>query len=170
MAFCLNCGRQNPDTVKFCVKCGKPMAGAAAAGAAVMARPAATNKVGTVRRCPNCNAEIESFQTRCPSCDHELNSVQVVGSLQAFMKKLERAESMAEQIQMIELFPIPNSKEDLFEFGILAVSKLKPDAPRTNSAWQTKLKQVWLKAQLAFADDKASLDKLKAILDEGQKA
>jgi hypothetical protein len=137
-------------------------------GAPVMAR-AAANKVGTVRRCPNCNAEIESFQTRCPACNHELNSVQTVDSLQAFFKKLERAENVAEQIGIIELFPVPNSKEDIFEFAILAVSKIKPDAARTNSAWQTKLKQVWLKAQLAFDDDKASLAKLQTIMNEAQK-
>lgn len=169
MAFCNSCGKQNPDTVKFCTKCGKPMAGGAAAtGAAPMAKPAG-GKVGNVRKCPNCGAELESFQARCPSCGHELNSVQVAGSLQQFVKKLDRARSLAEQIEMIETFPVPNGKEDIFEFAILAVSKIKPDTPKSNAAWQTKITQLNLKAQLAFGDDKASLEKLKAILDTAPK-
>jgi hypothetical protein len=100
--------------------------------------------VGNVKKCPACGAAIESFQTRCPSCGHELNSVRVSGSIQAFVRKLERATTYTEQREMIESFPVPNTKEDLFEFAILAVTKIKPDGSKTNSAWMTKLKQVYL--------------------------
>jgi RecJ-like exonuclease len=144
------------------------MAGAGGSATPQAARQPA-NKVGSVRKCPNCGAEIESFQARCPHCNHELNSVQVADSLQTFTRKLERAGSYGEQIEIIESFPIPNSKEDIFEFAILAVSKIKPEGAKTNSAWQTKLIQVNLKAQLAFGDDKASLEKLKMILDSAPK-
>jgi uncharacterized Zn finger protein len=168
MAFCLNCGKQNADTVRFCTSCGKPIASAVAAPEVQTAAPS-NSKVGNVRKCPACGAEIGSFQARCPECGHELNTVKVASSLQAFVKKLERARSYAEQVEMIESYPIPNSKEDIFEFGILAVTKIKPDGnAKTNSAWATKLKQVYLKAQLAFSDDKETLDKLKTLLDEGQ--
>jgi hypothetical protein len=81
---------------------------------------------------------------------------------------LEKATTYTEQREMIESFPIPNAKEDIFEFAILAVTKIKPEGSKTNSAWKTKLKQVYLKAQLAFADDPESLTKLKAMLDESE--
>ncbi|GHV03057.1 hypothetical protein FACS189485_05220 [Spirochaetia bacterium] len=168
MAFCINCGSQNPDNVKFCTSCGKPLGGG---GASPAGQPSAS-KVGNVRKCPACGAALESFQSRCPSCGHELNSVKASGSVQAFVKQLGKAGSYAEQRQIIESFPIPNSKEDIFEFAILAVTKIKPDASgsKTNSAWTTKLKQVYLKAQMVFAEDKDSMEKFQTLLNEAEAA
>jgi len=171
MAICFNCGGRNADTVRFCTRCGKPTGGGVPA-APVQAASGSTGKVGNIRKCPSCGAALESFQARCPSCNHELNTVQVASSMQVFVKKLERATSYAEQIEqieMIESFPIPNSKEDIFEFAIMAVTKLKPGS-KTNDAWETKLKQVYLKAQLSFDEDKSSLEKLKNIISEGGKS
>jgi hypothetical protein len=167
MAFCINCGSQNADGIKFCTSCGKPLTGGAGPSPSTGAA-SGTAKVGNVRKCPACGAAIESFQTRCSSCGHELNSVRVAGSIQAFVRKLEKATTYTEMREMIEAFPIPNSKEDIFEFAILAVTKIKPEGSKTNSAWQTKLKQVYLKAQLAFENDAESLEKLKGMIDESE--
>lgn len=165
MPFCLNCGSQNADGMRFCTSCGKPIAGTAQSSNS----QASVSKVGNIRKCPSCGAPLESFQARCPSCGHELNSVQVSSSIQLFVKKIERANDLSEQIEMIESFPIPNTKEDIFEFAIMAITKIKPNGSKTNDAWETKLKQAYLKAQLAFDDDIKSLEKLKSIIDSGGK-
>jgi uncharacterized protein (TIGR00266 family) len=39
MAFCTNCGTQNSAEVRFCVRCGAPAAGAAAAAAPIAVQP-----------------------------------------------------------------------------------------------------------------------------------
>jgi hypothetical protein len=83
MAFCVKCGEQLGDGVKFCVKCGTSVDGAAPA-----AKPA-TEKVGNIRKCPNCGAVLESFQARCPSCGHELNDLQVSRTIKDFSSKLD---------------------------------------------------------------------------------
>jgi len=166
MAMCISCGKRNPDTVKFCSGCGKPVGGAAPAPQ--FGGGASTQKAGGVNKCPACASPVESFQSRCTSCGHEINSVKASGTLQAFVKKLERASTYTELCEMIEGFPIPNSKEDIFEFAILAVTKIKPESPKTNSAWIAKLKQVHLKAQLVFAEDKSSMEKFKSMLAEAE--
>ena len=128
-----------------------------------------TQKAGSVNKCPSCGAVVESFQSRCATCDFELNSAKVANSIQAFVKKLDRASTYSEQREVIEAFPIPNTKEDIFEFAILAATKIKPEGSKTNSAWITKMKQVSLKAQLVFAEDKSSLEKFNAMLSEAEK-
>ena len=166
MIFCVSCGNKNVDTVKFCTSCGKPLSGTGTSS--TQGGGASTQKVGTVHKCPNCGSVVESFQSRCTSCDFELNSIKASSALQAFVKKLDRANTYTEQREIIEAFPIPNTKEDIFEFAILAVTKIKPEGSKTNSAWITKMKQIYLKAQLVFAEDKSSLEKFKSILEEAE--
>ena len=168
MVMCVGCGRRNPETVRFCASCGKPTGGAGAPPTPG-GGGSPTQKAGSVNKCPSCGAVVESFQSRCATCDFELNSAKVANSIQAFVKKLDRASTYSEQREVIEAFPIPNTKEDIFEFAILAATKIKPEGSKTNSAWITKMKQVSLKAQLVFAEDKSSLEKFNAMLSEAEK-
>jgi len=273
-------------------------------------------KVGTVRKCPNCGAPVETFQTRCSSCGHELNNIQTSETVQAFFQKLEaqsnleysankiremqeinesqaksknhkkigfgtillwlfffwilwvpivfrkakgpyatamtafgviavfslfmiysdinptprqntvvtseQADGEIEQIttksdgglplpvkivifsisiigmvivfvimkpkwtpedarrqSMIEMFPIPNSREDLTEFIILATGQIKPVNPIArvfslkakrqlgwNEIWISKCKQVYTKARIAMKDDLSSLNAISQLMTE----
>jgi hypothetical protein len=252
MAFCSSCGTQVADGVKFCTSCGKAVGGEAAAVPAAAAAPAApsksaTEKVGNIRKCPACGAEIGSFQAQCPSCGHELNSVSVAGSVKGFANKLVELESGvqsgAEQKQvahsiliragiiivmalisaivgwneieesdnyliliigfivtafcaliifskvkltqaakqetmLIETFPIPTSKEDLFEFLILASSKISPAVGfghgsqlqrHWNKVWNVKCRQIKTKADLAFSGDAQSMTTVDSLLEKSNK-
>jgi hypothetical protein len=79
---------------------------------------------------------------------------------------------------LIENFPIPNSKEDLIEFLILASSKVVPANGFSNAAvlqrewnkiWAIKCRQVYTKADIAFAGDEKSVSTVKNIREKTEK-
>ncbi len=45
--------------------------------------------VGTIKKCPNCGAIVEAFQTRCSSCGFELNNVRSSNAVEEFLKHIE---------------------------------------------------------------------------------
>ena len=79
--------------------------------------------------------------------------------------------------EMIENFPIPNSKEDLIEFAMLASTRIRPAknklAEKTslkvkyqqlwNEIWLIKCQQINLRAQIAMAEDPQSFKIIKDI-------
>ena len=80
---------------------------------------------------------------------------------------------------MIEMFPIPNSKEDLTEFAILASGQIKQVNPLVgkfslqakrqiwlNEIWVTKFNQVFTKARIAMKDDPNGLDTINQLMTE----
>jgi len=101
MAFCVNCGVENADGVKFCNGCGKEVAAAAKAAAP------AKEKMGNIRTCPNCGEVLESFQSRCKSCGHELNSVEVSKKISEFVDQVNKFDH---EIANTREDPFPGSK------------------------------------------------------------
>lgn len=53
--------------------------------------------VGTIRKCPNCGAIVEAFQTRCSLCGFELNNIKSNNAVEEFFRKLENFD--AEQVE-----------------------------------------------------------------------
>jgi hypothetical protein len=253
MAFCSNCGTKNKDGVKFCAKCGTPMAGAVPAAptqtAAPAAPPAKNVTVGQVKKCPSCGAEIGSFQAKCPSCGHEFSSVGVSGVVKDFADKIVGFESRnqswevtnslktrgmvmgvlagisgvilffcviaswdesvgahyefffgalgvtalcalimfgkttlsqtaKQETAFIETFPVPSSREDLFEFLILVSSRMNSAngldyaaqlQRHWNKVWNVKCKQIKAKADLAFLGDAQSMSTVENIVTKSNK-
>jgi uncharacterized protein (UPF0212 family) len=62
---------------------------------ATSAPPPVAEKVGNIRKCPACGAEVPSMTAVCPSCGHEFSNVQVVNSVQVFFQKLDMLDSTA---------------------------------------------------------------------------
>jgi len=221
MAFCVKCGNQLAENAKFCTKCGTPT-GVAAPQQAVpqQAAPPATEKVGNIRKCPACGAEVPAMAAICPTCGHEFSNVQASGTVREFFEKLDIIDqqvfekeaakeakgplggavgamlgvnemanmfggvSAGEKRKMafIESFPIPNSKEDILEFLIIATSRIKEipkmigfgakatqseinAVKRMNEAWASKCQQVYNKAKIGFGTDKDSMSKVTAALN-----
>ena len=85
---------------------------------------------------------------------------------------------------MIQNFPVPNSKEDILEFIILACSRAnskkaqmlgnpncmveKKESDTYNHAWTAKIKQVYQKAQFAFKSDYELLQKIERIIKDSK--
>jgi RNA polymerase subunit RPABC4/transcription elongation factor Spt4 len=185
MAFCANCGTKLEDGARFCPSCGTPAGG-------VAPKPA-VEKVGSIRKCPACGAEVPVMAAICPSCGHEFSGVKVSDTVQVFFEKLQEITSDKQKISFIESFPVPNAKEDILEFIIMASSRFKPmgvlptlkvwyfrllsfgiwPGPienKYNKAWETKIKQAYEKGKIAFAGDKNSLAQVEAIVQEVDKA
>lgn len=66
--------------------------------------------------------------------------------------KLEQVKSPEQKDDLIRNFYIPNTKEDICEFFILAVSNIKAEDDCAD-AWLAKLEQAYQKARLAFGND-----------------
>lgn len=195
MAFCSNCGTKLNDGARFCQGCGAPVNTTSAGGYARREFEYA----GKIIKCPNCGESLASFHVKCPSCGHEIREAKVSSVVKEFASKLEMIEAQPDpkkkgfirnkledasatitekeqrKIELIRSFPVPNTKEDMLEFMILATSCISYDlydsfksetVPRgqkeVNAAWFSKVQQVYEKAKRSNdADDTyAQIDSL----------
>lgn len=175
MAFCANCGQELPIEANYCNKCGAPVV------------QETTNRntrkdeyEGKVYKCPRCGEPIKSFQTTCSFCGHELRESHVSSVVTKFVEKLEKIQDEPDPIEkenkkqdsdelskkdkkliaFIKRFPIPNTKEDLFEFLILTSSNanlfVQGDTSESedaiSDAWEAKYYQAYQKAKISFGD------------------
>lgn len=149
MAFCSKCGKELAEGAQFCAGCGAPVNGAAGNDGSKRVQ----TFVGEIRKCPSCGTVLESFQAVCPSCGYELTGVKANNTVHEFFKSYGDEDNLDRKISKINTFPIPNTKEDLFEFAILAESQIQSyiDWIKSNSSiikWyqQRSDKQMrWLK-------------------------
>lgn len=154
---------------------------------------------GELHKCPNCGEILKAFELNCPACGYELRGTKVSGAVKEFALKLEAIESRREyekprglfaaaeaqqrisktdeqKISLIRSFSIPNSKEDMLEFMILATSNMNMstyDSTNTyisksekeiNAAWFSKVQQVYEKAKRSYSTDSIFLE-IDALYD-----
>lgn len=152
MLFCTNCGQQINDGAKFCSSCGT-----AVSNETVNTRRK-TVFDGNIHKCPNCGEVLNSFTSNCPSCGYEIRGASISVAVQEFAVKLASAESYQEKAAIIRNFPIPNTKEDILEFMILASTNIGDNLEKDiSAAWQAKTEQAYQKAQIIFQDEKEFL-------------
>ena len=145
MAFCTNCGQQVADDAKFCANCGTPIS----QNTSNTERKTVFD--GEIHKCPHCGEVLKAFETICPTCKFELRGTKAAGSVREFALKLENVSSEEKRIELIKNFYIPNTKEDIYEFFIYAMSNLST-SEREADAWQVKLEQTYHKAKLSFGN------------------
>ena len=174
--FCSSCGTPLSDGVNFCHECGTTV-------------KRETEKIteretvyeGNLHKCPNCGELVKSFSISCPSCGHEFRDAKASSVVQEFARKLEALEKQRSErpkkrssttisktdqqiITLIRSFPIPNTKEDLFEFLVLASSNIdmqrhydidgvSEDRQAVSDAWEAKFEQAYNKAKLSFSKE-----------------
>lgn len=155
MAYCSKCGQMLRDGAKFCDNCGTPVD---------VANDSSKRKVvfeGKVYKCPNCGEILDAFMVNCPSCGYEIRGAEAADSVKSFAVQLANARSEAEIVSIIRHFPIPNTKEDIWEFMILASSNVNQDLDgEISSAWQAKLEQVMQKSRLVL-HEKSDLSEIE---------
>lgn len=144
MAFCINCGQELAEGAKFCANCGK-------AANSTSTNQRKTVYDGELHKCPNCGERLDSFVTTCPACGYELRGARVTSVVNDLALKLERTESVEQKVDLIRNFYIPNTKEDIYEFFILATSNMNSDSYAAE-AWYAKLEQAYQKAKLSFGN------------------
>ncbi|MBE7080186.1 MAG: zinc-ribbon domain-containing protein [Clostridiales bacterium] len=191
MAFCSKCGKELTDDAGFCSGCG------AAVGVSEQKKDN-QRKVsfdGEVHKCPNCGEILKGFESVCSACGFEIRGTKTAESVQEFVKKLEALDGekggsawLAHQafgegqlspieekkVNLIKNFPIPNTKEDIREFMILASTNLDPVLYESQTktakialmgAWKVKMNQAYQKAKMSFGDG-ADFRSVHKIYDE----
>lgn len=153
------------------------------------AQPSApkSEKYGDVRKCPACGAIVPSMAAKCPECGYEFTNVEANSSTRLLMQKIDEIQAQyaeltanvdnkdestirtrgyqvkrqlnARTAQLIQNFPIPNTREDLIEFLTLCIGNSKADSIMLDGndpvtpAWRKKLQQVIAKVKVALPND-----------------
>jgi len=180
MSYCKKCGVKLEEGAKICHKCGSP-----ANESDTTSSQRREEYVGKIYKCPSCGEILKSFEINCPACGYELRDAKPSNAVKEFALKLEAIESKREyekpyrifsaaqamqrvsktdeqKISLIKSFIVPNSKEDMLEFMILATSSMNMQAydsantsmskseKEINSAWFSKVQQVYEKAKRSY--------------------
>lgn len=151
MAICSKCGSQLPDGAKFCLNCGAQSSGSPENSLSYQAGNSKRETVfeGEIHKCPSCGEVLGAFVTTCPSCGYEIRGGKSSASLHEFSMSLANAASDEQRTSLIRNFPVPNTKEDIFEFLILASSNITGNTEQNIcDAWAVKFRQVEQKLSL----------------------
>ena len=146
MEFCTNCGQAFAEGAHFCSNCGT-------AKGETDTSQRKTVYDGELYKCPNCAERLDSFMSFCPTCGYELRGARTQSRVEELANKLEQTENVEQKIGIIRNFYIPNTKEDIYEFVILATSNMN-SYDYDYEAWKTKLEQAYQKATLSFGNTK----------------
>lgn len=153
------------------------------------AQPSApkSEKYGDVRKCPACGAIVPFMAAKCPECGYEFTNVEANSSTRLLMQKIDEIQAQYAELtanvdnkdestirtrgyqvkrqlndrtaQLIQNFPIPNTREDLIEFLTLCIGNSKADSIMLDGndpvtpAWRKKLQQVIAKVKVALPND-----------------
>lgn len=163
MPYCINCGRQLADGARFCAGCGTE------SNLTQQNTQRKTVYDGEIHKCPNCGEVLNSFVSICPACGFELRGKKNSDAVQQFATKLLQAETTQQKVTIIRNFPVPNTKEDILEFMILASSNIVGESNKEIfNAWIVKFEQCYHKAKLSFGND-SDFVKIKNIYEQTSK-
>ena len=169
--FCPYCGTKLDPGARFCKNCGETIQQVKQSLSEPEHRsddrqsgnPNQRKTVyeGYIHRCPNCGEVLKSFVAVCPVCGHELRDNSAARSIKFLHSNITSAKTESEKIEIVKTFPIPTSKEDIYEFMILASSNFDEnyyvthkDEEDISDAWLAKIEQCYQKAKISFSDEK----------------
>ena len=148
--FCPHCGTKLDSDAKFCKHCGSPVDRTETGTFKAREQEYA----GKMIKCPACGEDIPSFTAVCPSCGHEIRGSRATNSVQELSYKLEHTSSDKAKANLIRTFPIPNTREDILEFMILASTNIENSyQPEVSEAWSVQFEQAFSKAKIFYGDD-----------------
>lgn len=189
---CPSCGLEVNQGQKFCHNCGANLSQQSDSNTRNEARK--QEFAGVLYKCPNCGEVMGSYQTHCEACGYELRgtsasngvkqlSIQldVIESQRIGKKKKKRSRKAKEpdeidlrKITLIRSFGIPNAKEDLLDFAVLAASNLDYSelayggATTLSSAWMSALRQSYEKSRIIFSDSNER-ESIRGLIDEANR-
>ncbi len=157
MAYCIKCGTELADGANFCANCGTTIDKS-------LDEQRKTIYDGDLHKCPKCGEHLNAFVTICPVCNYELRGSHVSSCVHDLAQKLEKTETYEQKEELISNFYIPNTKEDIYEFFILAYSYISTGSYDAD-IWSVKLEQAYLKAKLAFGEG-SEYDYIKELYEK----
>jgi ribosomal protein L34E len=149
------------------------------------------------RKCPKCGQPLSGISAVCPVCGYEVRSAKTANSISELTKEINKLEQKRNTItdaistkvskhrysptdekiaSLILNFIVPNTKEDIFEFMILAAGNMDtrflagkgPDtqvAVIVTNAWANKFTQTYQKAKFSFGED-SDFKKIQELYDK----
>ncbi|MBO5926659.1 MAG: zinc ribbon domain-containing protein [Clostridia bacterium] len=171
---CNVCGKENQSELKYCVYCGSLL----------------ENNIKKINKCHNCGSIINSLDLKCEFCGTEIIHKNTESAVQIFTEKINEIERQRntyhykniskgnsikeisiidkQKIELIKNFIIPNTKQDIYEFMILAITNFDAEyyAQHLNEedisdAWLIKIEQCYQKAKLLLENkDKQNIEEL----------
>lgn len=118
-----------------------------------------SNKMGVVKKCPNCGATVEMSMVRCPECGYHFGGVEANSSARKLAELLYMATGKNEykRSNIVVNFPVPTTKADLLEFmaDLLYRAKHYEESGeyKMASAFKAKFKECAMKARIFFRKD-----------------
>lgn len=172
--FCSYCGTKLDEGARFCKGCGEAVANDVQQTRNTKREEPIPEKQperksvyeGYIHKCPNCGDIIGAYETVCSACGYEIRERHTTSVVHELSLKLESTDDPQKRDDLIRTFYIPNTKEDIHEFFILALSFIKIGEANTN-AWMVKLEQAYQKAELSFGGTQ-EFERLKPMYEQAQ--
>jgi hypothetical protein len=149
------------------------------------------------RKCPKCGQPLSGISAVCPLCGYEVRSAKTAASISDLTKEINKLEQKRNTIadaistklsgrdsnptddkiaSLISNFVVPNTKEAIFEFMILAggymdakflagKAKTSEVADVVIKAWASKFTQTYQKAKFSFGED-SDFKKIQDLYDK----
>ena len=156
--FCSKCGKKLADDARFCDGCGSPIG----------AQEQPKDEIKSLS-CPACGCPISFNDVTCPGCGREIQGRKVSSAINILVDNLASETSETKKIELIKTFPIPNSREDIIEFMLLASTNFDAkyyishkNVENVAEAWLVKIDQCYKKGLLMFDRpyDRATIEKI----------
>jgi hypothetical protein len=167
-----------------------------------------SDKYGDIKKCPACGAIVTSFSSICGDCGHEFSNIGANISIEKLFQMLTEIDNrprekfgifekgkqmdyesdlLNKKTEIIKNFPIPNTKNDIFEFLTYAVPYARlvktgaesifaskqwagvSDSYKKNEigkAWKYKCEQIIMKAKFSLKEDTKGLEEIKKYAQE----
>lgn len=148
-------------------------------------------KYGEMKKCPSCNAPVNSFSSVCGDCGYEFRNISANNSVKSLSEKLEKVVSecevksyehmvgrgygdeetarlddiAAKQKFVIKNFPVPNTREDILELLYFIQPKIEIGfrADKNVFDWRNKYREIVNRAKSSFRSDKKMLDEINQL-------
>jgi len=150
--------------------------------------PSNSVKHGDVKKCPSCNAQINSFTSVCGDCGYEFRNIGANNSVKDLSQKLDQVVSecgaksykhmvgrgygdeetarrddiAAKQKYVIKNFPVPNTREDILELLYFIQPKIEIGfrADKNVFDWRSKYREIINRAKTSYRSDKKVLEEI----------
>ena len=114
-----------------------------------------SNKFGDIRKCPTCGGMVPALAGVCPDCGYEFSGIDSNLSSQKLADLLLKFHSFGVERYkiIIETFPIPNTKSDLFEFLASIKPRMEDVKDPLAVSYFKKFEECINKAKISFPND-----------------
>lgn len=131
---------------------------------------------GTIRKCPNCGAQITTDTAKCPACGFIIEKEKVSSSMEEFAKKFVSFQDESKKKDFVESYPVPNNKEDIRGFLNYAANQRDKDYATLKdkafwtTVWNNKCRLIVNQAVDVFGSDAEFMQYLRTYKAEVEKS